>query len=299
VTALGLIALSAPLALGQSSQQRTGTLDRIREAGQIRLGYRTDAPPFSYRDNSGQAAGYSVALCQQLVDAVKARAGLGGANAAWVPMAADDRFRALEQNRVDVLCGADTVTLERRSAISFSLPIFPGGIGVLVRSDAPARLQDVLSGRGQTLHPTWRASATQVLQARGFSVVAGTTTEEWLTGRIRDLEVISNVSPVSSYSAGVQAVLDRRSDALFGERAVLLDLARRQTPAGNLRVLNRQFTYEPLALAFQRNDDDFRLLVDRVLSRIYSTEANRLYTNWFGEPDEITLAFFRWNTLPD
>ena len=41
-----------------------GTLDRIRQNGKVMLGYRSDAKPFSYRDESGNPAGYSVALCQ-------------------------------------------------------------------------------------------------------------------------------------------------------------------------------------------------------------------------------------------
>jgi ABC-type amino acid transport substrate-binding protein len=299
VAAICLIAVSTTLALGRDSQPRTATLDRIRETGQIRLGYRLDTPPFSYRDNSGQTGGYAVALCQRIVDRLTAQAGLAGTKAEWVPVTAEERFHALAQNRIDLLCSADTVTLERRRAVSFSLPIFPGGIGVLVRSDASTRLQDVLSGRGQSAYPTWRASATQALQARPFSVVAGTTTEPWLAGRIRDLDVITSVSPVGGYDAGVRAVFDRESDAFFGERAVLLDLAKRHASGGDLRVLSRLFTYEPLALALPRDDEDFRLLVDRVLSHIYDTEAIRLYSQWFGQPDESTITFFRWTALPD
>ena len=41
-------------------------------------------------------------------------------------------------------------------------------------------------------------------------------------------------------------------------------------PCGKLRVLNRQITHEPLALALPRGDEDLRLLVDAVLSSTYS-----------------------------
>ena len=47
-------------------------LDQIRQAGRLRLGYRTDARPLSFRDESGNPAGYSVALCQQIAEAIKA-----------------------------------------------------------------------------------------------------------------------------------------------------------------------------------------------------------------------------------
>jgi ABC-type amino acid transport substrate-binding protein len=146
----------------------------------------------------------------------------------------------------------------------------------------------------------WRASAVQALQSRAFVAVSGTTTESWLTERARELQIITNVSTVSSYDAGLQRVVDRTADALFGERAVLLDAAKRHARAGDLVVVDRLFTYEPLALAFPRGDEELRLLVDRSLSRFYgSGELAALYTHWFGEPDATALAFFRWNTLPD
>ena len=47
-----------------------------------------------------------------------------------------ERFDAIKLAQVDLLCGADTVTLARRADVAFSIPIFPGGIGALTRADA-------------------------------------------------------------------------------------------------------------------------------------------------------------------
>jgi polar amino acid transport system substrate-binding protein/glutamate/aspartate transport system substrate-binding protein len=46
-----------------SQAAAAATLDRIRDAGAIRLGYRVDAKPYSYQDANGQPAGYIVDLC--------------------------------------------------------------------------------------------------------------------------------------------------------------------------------------------------------------------------------------------
>ncbi len=300
--ALSLTALLATPVLFAQAVQPAGspTLDRIRAAGRIRLGYRTDARPFAFKSGSGDPTGYSVELCQSIAQAVQASPGLSGAKLEWIPVTTDDRFEAVRQGRVDVLCGAETITLSRRELASFSIPIFPGGIGALVRSDAPARLREVLAGRGQVFRPVWRAAATQVLQSRDFATVQGTTADTWLAQRMQDLNVIAGVTHVSGYDAGIQSVIDRRADAFFGERAVLLDAAKRHASSRNLNVIDRLFTYEPLALAFARDDAEFRLLVDRTLSHAYASGSiAALYTKWFGEPDEDTLTFFRWNTLPD
>jgi polar amino acid transport system substrate-binding protein len=299
LTFLVALALAAALPAIHAQAPAGRTLARIADAGRITFGYRMDARPFSYGEQSGNPGGYSVALCQQVANAVRTRIRKNNLAVEWVAVSAQDRYNALQQGTIDLLCGADTITLERRASIAFSIPIFPGGTGVMLRSDAPLRLKDVLSGKGQTFRPTWRAQASDVLRSRAFAVVSGTTSDKWLQQRIKDLQVVTVASPVASYEAGVDAVLGRRADALFGERAILLDAARRNN-SKDLIVLDRLFTYEPLALAMAPNDDEFRLLVDRTLSRFYASgELGGLYTIWFGEPDESAFTFFRWNTIQE
>jgi polar amino acid transport system substrate-binding protein len=67
-----------------------------------------------------------------------------------------------------------------------------------------------------------------------------------------------------------------------------------------LVVLDRLFTSEPLALTLARDDEDFRLVVDRALSRLFrSSEFHDVYMKWFGEPDESALTFFQQTALPE
>ena len=55
-----LIATSTVLPGGASA----GALDRIRQDKAIRIAYREDAPPFSYKNNIGEPAGFMVDLCR-------------------------------------------------------------------------------------------------------------------------------------------------------------------------------------------------------------------------------------------
>ena len=276
------------------------TADQIKQTGRIRLGYRTDARPFSYKDESGNAAGYSIVVCQRIAEAARAALGVADLKIEWVPVTVDGRFLALQEGRIDLLCGADSVTLARRSDVAFSIPIFPGGIGALLRADAPARLRDALAGRDLPLRPIWRGTVDQGLQARTSAVVAGTTAEKWLTGRLVDLEISGNVVRVSDYDAGIRSVLDRSSNVFFGDRAILLDAAKRSRSARDLVLVDRQFTYEPLSVAVARGDEELRLIADRALSRLYrSGDIGTLYAAWFGEPDESALTFFRMTALPE
>ena len=119
--------------------------------------------------------------------------------------------------------------------------------------------------------------------------------------RAKEFQIASQVTLVPSYDAGVRSVLDRTSNVLFGDRVLLLDAAQRSGASPtDLLVLDRLFTYEPVALVLARGDEDFRLVVDRALSGLLrSGQAAALHAKCCGEPDAETLSFFRFNALPD
>jgi ABC-type amino acid transport substrate-binding protein len=301
IAALAIALLAAALPVTGATSASAGTLDRIKETGKITLGYQTDAQPFSYRDQSGTAAGYSAALCQKIADQVKVELGLSTLTVDWTPVTLADRFGAVQQGKIDLQCGADTVTLARRKQVAFSIPIFPSGIGALLRADASVALRQILAEGQPPSHPVWRGSpARTLLEEKTFSVVTGTTAVSWLAGRLDAFEISAIVAPVESYDAGIRRVLDRGSNVFFGDRALLLEAAKRSPSSSDLIVLDRLFTNEPLALALARNDDDFRLVVDRTLSQLFaSKDFDGLYAKWFGEPDENALSFFRMSALPE
>jgi putrescine:ornithine antiporter len=201
---------------------------------------------------------------------------------------------------VNVLCG-EPDRLSARKDMAFSIPIFQGGIGALLRKDAPPGLAHALAERPGPSGPLWRGTPTQqLLQAQTFAVVAGTPAEKLLAERLKEFQLTAKVAPVKTFAEGVQAVLDRKASVFFTDRSILLDAVKRSDKAGDLTVLDRRFTIAPLAFALRRGDEDGRLVVDRALSRAYGTpEFRATYGKWFGEPDESAASFFRAVALPE
>jgi putrescine:ornithine antiporter len=297
--AIVCLAIAAPVVAQKSGAPASPTLTRIKQTGRIKFGYQSDAQPFSYRDQSGNAAGFTVALCKTVAGAIKKELNLPALNIEWVAVGPADRFTAVSTGKVDAFCGADTDTWSRRQDVAFSLPVFPGGIGALLRKDAPERLSEILNQKPPS-DPTWRASAGQLLQTQTFAVIKGTTAETWLGGRLNEFKLSSKVAPVTSYDAGIAAVLERRASVLFADRAVLLDAVAHNSSGSKLLVLDRLFTYEAFALPLPRGDEAFRALVDHTLSRLYPTaEFRALYVQSFGEPTADVLTIYRWNTRPE
>ena len=275
----------------------TTTLERIKGAGKIVLGYRPDAAPMSYRDASGQPAGYSVALCNKVADALKRDLSLSSAAVEWVAVGAN--FADLEQHRVDLVCAGDEVTLANRAKASFSIPIFPGGVSALVRADAAEPLQRALEERRPAYRPLWRGTPPPTLEHRTYAALVGSTTIDELKSRIAGMRLTANVEPVDNYDAGVAAVVKGRTDVLFGDRAQLLQAVQRSAQAKDLRVLSRRYTFAALALGLARNDDEFRLAVDRALTNVYGNpQFGELYAATFGPADPDTIAFVRSVAVP-
>jgi putrescine:ornithine antiporter len=297
---IALLVLSAlvPQPVRAQEHATSGTLQGIRQSGNISMGYLSDARPFAYKDDAGQVIGYTIALCERIAEQIKSRLGIAVLKVQWVALTPGDDVLALRDKRVDLLCGAAD-TLVHRQSMSLSIPVYAGGIGVIIRSDAPAGLREVLSGVGPS-HPIWRASPAQLISRQTVSVVAGSQAQRWLAGRLGELGIAAAVVPVPSVQAGVQKIINREANVFFAERSLLIAAVSDSSAAGDLTVLDRRFTTMPVAIGMARGDDDLRLLVDETLSRLFrSPEFSSVYRKWFGEPDAEARNFFRLTELPE
>jgi len=291
--------LSLVMALVIPMAASAQTLERIQESGTFNIGFVSDQPPFSSVSADKQATGYAITLCQRVADAAKAKLGLPALRVKYTPTSIMAGLQMVEQGQVDVLCGAVTDTLKRRESVSFSIPIFNGGIGVLLRKDAPDDLVRVLKGKVAHTGPIWRSTINRGLSEHTYAVDTGTTTEAWVRERIATLGVIATVVEVDDKQKGVQMVVDKKADAYFADRVILRTYASQSEDADDLTVLDRYFTYEPLAVVTPRGDEDLRLLVDTTLSTLYrSDEFVDFYTGYFGKPSDITQMLFKAYARP-
>ena len=188
---LGLMALILYPAMSSAA-----TLDRIKENGVVNIGYREDAPPFSFRNTVGDPVGYTVDLCRAVVANIKEQLGLASISIEYVAVSAEDRFEAIREGRIDLLCGPTRATLSGRALVDFSLPTFVDEAGVLYLVDGPVDrgIADGISDRKQRGIAVG-LEAFQALAGLKVGVRAGTTTEKvvrnTLTKRSVDAEIIS------------------------------------------------------------------------------------------------------------
>ena len=260
-----------------------GTLDRIGQEKTIRIAYREDAPPFSYKDKLGEPAGFMVDLCRAVAKKLAEQLNLPSLNAAYVPVTAADRFEAISQQKADILCEPTSVTLSRRAQVDFSIPTFLDGAGLIVRAGGPKNLRD--------------------LAGQKIGVLAGTTTEEALRNTLKEAQINGDVVTAKTHGEGLAMLDEGKISAYFGDRSILLFLIKDSKAPEKLRLADDYLTVEPYALALPRGDTDFRLAVDRALSHIYrSGEIAAVFQRTFGgkaEPSQILRTLYLISGVPD
>jgi glutamate/aspartate transport system substrate-binding protein len=282
---IALIALISMLVSGTGSAGGISTLEQIKKSEIIRIGYRETEPPMSFLNKDKQPVGYSIELCLHIVNEVKSLLQNPNIAPKYVPVTATNRFEALSNNSIDILCGATTKTLSRSELVDFTQLTFITGAALLsLKSTEVKGISD--------------------LKGKKVAVVKDTTTIDILQKTLRRKGNDAKVVPVDSAAAGMDLVIKGEVAAFASDQIVLIGLVVTHMDPKQFAVTDEVFSFEPFALAVRRNDADFRLVANRVLSRLSRNgDIKKVYKLWFGKyitkvPD-LLEAMYILNTTPE
>lgn len=262
--------VAALLLASTKAQAADGVLDRIAESGEFRIGFATGSPPLSYIDEEGKAVGYSIDLCRHVASRIRDELGLDQLKLSFTPLVTmEDRLSAVEEGRVDIECGATTVTLSRRERVDFTLMTFITGSAVLSLKGNPIGTVGELDGKK-------------------IAVMVGTTTEDVLREFIAMNDAKLKVELIDTHDEGMELLNARKVDGYASDRAMLIGLVFSGENAKRQYTMTRSvFSFEPYALMVPRGDTRFRLSADRALADLYrSAKIRAIYHKWFGQYGE-------------
>jgi polar amino acid transport system substrate-binding protein/glutamate/aspartate transport system substrate-binding protein len=279
---LKALSFAATTVLGLGSAD-AGTLDNIRQDKALRIAFREDAPPFSFTDQAGLPAGFTIDLCRSIAKHIGEQLNINDLKVNYVLVTAENRFDAIKNGKADLLCEPTSETLARREQVDFSIPTFVDGASLLVSGDGPGDFA--------------------ALSGKKIGVLAGTTTEQSLRDTLTSANINAEIAPAKTHLDGL-AMLDKGEIvAYFADRAILSYLASKSSDASKLRLADNYFSLEPYALALPHGDEDFRLAVDRALSHIYrSGEIAIVFAHTFGnamQPSDTLKTLYTISALPD
>ena len=266
------------------SHEIPSTLDQIEKSVKIRIGYRKSEPPMSFLDKDGNPIGYSINLCERIVAGMKIELEKEF-SVEYIPVTANTRFDALTENKIDILCGSTTKTLSRSKRVDFTQLTFVTGASFMTL-------------KGQEF------KELSELDGKKIGVVRDTTTLDQLKRLIKETQTDAEIITFDTAADAIDSLRKGDVVAYSSDQVVLIGLVITAEDRENFSISPQVFSFEPFAFAVKRNDADFRLMVDSVLSRLYrSGEINKIYDKWFGgfSKERLPLhdAMYKLNATPE
>src|ERR1700726_1507764 len=267
IRAAGLL-LAASL-LTTAARAQTGgeglspTLAAIKQAHVVRLGYRESSPPFSFLDQANRPIGYSLELCEAIVDEIGVEVDDSDLKIAYVKVTSDDRIPAVVQNKIDLECGSTTANAERAKQVAFSPLMFVAGTKLMVPKDSTI-------------------SAPKDLQGKTVVVTKGTTNEQALHALDKKFTLGLTIVVSPDHEQSYQMLVDKKADAFATDDILLYGLIARHKSQDKLRVTGDYLSCDPYGIMFRKGEPQFSAVVERTFHKLGSNrDLIPLYNKWF------------------
>ncbi len=258
------------------------TLERIKKSGIVKLGYRQDIPPISFTNKAEQPAGYSIDICSAIVTRLKNDLGQS-ITAQYVAVTAENRFEAINNHTIDLLCGSTTNTLTRQEQVDFTMTTFVTG-------------GSYLTMKGSNIKHNF--------DGKKIGVVKNTTAEKNLMTLFQETNTFTKLVVLDSAAEAISLLVSKQIDAFASDQAALIGLMIGSGAPEKFELLPDLYSYEPYALALRKNDSEFRLVADKAIAELFrSGEIKTIYNKWFGKYTKnvppIYQALIQINSLPE
>jgi glutamate/aspartate transport system substrate-binding protein len=267
IGAIGLLLaawLPATAALAQGGEGLSPTLARIKSANVVHVGYRESSPPFSFLDAANRPIGYSLELCEAIVEEIAAEVDAPDLKIDYVKVTSDDRIPAVVQNKIDLECGSTTANAERSKQVAFSPLIFVAGTKLMVPK--ASTVQSITDLKGKTI-----------------VVTKGTTNEQAIHNADRRSSPLGlNIVTAADHEQSYQMLVDGKADAFATDDILLYGLIAHHKSQDKFRVTGDYLSYEPYGIMFRKDEREFTAVVERAFRKLGSNhDLMPLYEKWF------------------
>src|SRR4051794_1053921 len=257
--------LLAPGATAQTAGNEglSPTLAAIKQAHLVRLGYRESSPPFSFMDPSNRPIGYSLELCEAIVEEIGVEVDDADLRIDYIKVTSDDRIAAVVQNKVDLECGSTTANAERARQVAFSPLMFVAGTKLMVPKASAI-------------------SAPKDLQGKTVVVTKGTTNEQAMHGIDRKFSLGLQILVSPDHEQSYQMLVDGKADAFATDDILLLGLIARHKAQDKYKVVGDYLSYDPYGIMFRKGEPQLAAVVERAFRKLGSNrDLIPLYNKWF------------------
>ena len=241
-------------ASGSSDGNEGADIQKIKDAGVLKVGVKVDVPKFGYKDpatekNEGMEVDIAKALAKEILgDESKVQ---------FQGVTAKTRGPLLDNGELDMVIATFTITPERKESYNFSQPYFTDGVGLLVKKDSG------INGLAD-------------LNGKTVGVAQSATTKKSLEDAAKEANITLKFSEFASYPE-IKAALDSgRVNAFSVDSAILNGYVDDSTV-----ILSDRFTPQEYGVATKKANTDLAKLVDDKIGQMKSNgELNALIDKW-------------------
>ena len=265
IAAACLLLMAAGLP-GLVSAQDVGlgpTLANIKATKTVRLGYREASPPFSFMDQANRPIGYSLELCQAIVEEIGVEVDEPALRIDYVRVTPETRIPAIVDNKIDFECGSTTANVERSRRVAFSPLIFVAGTRLMVPKAAPV-------------------SAITDLKGKTVVVTKGTTNEQAIQAADKKFSLGLKIVTADDHEQSYRMVADGKADAFATDDVLLYGLIARHKAQDRMKVVGDFLSYDPYGLMFRKGEPQVATAVERTFRKLATgRDLVPLYNKWF------------------
>src|ERR1700761_2028356 len=229
----------------------TRTLKRTIRRGEVLCGVNTGLPGFSIPDDKGNWTGFDVDFCRAVAAAIFD----DPTKAKFIPLDANERFKELQNRKVDILSRNSTWSLSRETSYDLYFPAVA-----------------YYDGQGFMLPRSRNIDSALDLNGSKVCVQDGTTTVLNLSDYFRTNNIKYEEKKFAKLDDVVKAYESGQCDTLTADVSQLYALRLNFAKPGEHAILPDVISKEPLAPVVRERDDDWMLIVKWTLYAMINAE---------------------------
>jgi general L-amino acid transport system substrate-binding protein len=250
--AIGL-AVAAVVAAAAITYERydTRTLKRTLRRDAVLCGVNTGLPGFSIPDDKGNWSGFDVDFCRAIAAAIFD----DPAKVRFVALDANERFKELQNRKVDVLARNSTWSMSRETSYDLYFPAVA-----------------YYDGEGFMIPKTRNIDSALELEGSKVCVQSGTTTELNLADYFRANHIKYEEVKLAKLDDVFKAYDGGKCDVFTADVSQLYALRLNLSKPGDHVILPDVISKEPLAPVVRQRDDDWMMIVKWTLYAMINAE---------------------------
>ena len=261
-------ALLPALARGQEADT---ALARIQQNKVVTIGFRESAAPFAYLDESRRASGYSIDVCNRIVQEIGRKLNIPHIETRYVPVTPQTRIPLIANGTVDIECGTTVNSLGRQEQVDFSYAVALAEGRLLVKKTSG--IQDLSDLNGKIV-----------------ALAAGTTAERYVRAALDRNKINVRVLQVRDNAEGLLAVNSQRVDAFVNDAVLLGGVLRTAQSKDDFAIVGKPLSFEQVVFMVGKNNSGLLAIINGTIARLLASgELQKLYDQWitpYGVPIE-------------